>query len=64
MFTKQDMRDYFSQIIEMEKKMLLNYRSVAEDISSPKYKPVFEALAKEEGQHALGVRELLKVFTT
>ena len=51
MFTKKDLEDYCSQIIELEEKMAWRYHALSERLSHEKYKKVFERMAQEEKQH-------------
>jgi len=62
MFTKKDMEDYCSQIIELEEKMARRYRTLAERLPHEEYKKVFMRMAQEEDQHMDMAKNLLAML--
>ncbi len=62
MFTKKDMEDYCSQIIELEEKMAKRYHALSERLSHEEYKNVFEGMAHEEKQHGDMAKNLLAML--
>ena len=63
MFTKDDFLDYFNQLQKIEIEMHEIYQHLSNEIEHPKYKNLFNRLAKEEKDHEALVQSLKDLFT-
>jgi len=62
MFTKDDFLDYFNQLQKIEIEMHEIYQHLSNEIEHPKYKNLFNRLAKEEKDHEALVQSLKDLF--
>lgn len=62
MFTKDDLSQYCSDLLNMENKMESVYQDLAARLSHVEHKEFFEQLAREEQEHASKVDRLLEIL--
>jgi rubrerythrin len=62
MFSKEDFLDYFDQILAIEREMKEIYEDLANRVTDPEYKEIFNGLADEEQGHERLVEALKKAF--
>lgn len=62
MFSKEDFLDYFDQILAIEREMKEIYADLADRVTDPEYKEIFNGLADEERGHERLVEEMKREF--
>ncbi len=63
MFTEGDLRGYFNQIQEIEKKMLNIYQRLQDQLTHTEYKRIFAQMAREETAHENLIESLKDLLT-
>lgn len=61
MFTKEDFREYLTQIGDMEESMLKLYGSILRDLEDEKLRHTFERLTNDERRHVETLKQLERI---
>ena len=63
MLSKNDYQDYLNQIVEVERRMSLNYKNCSKNAQDKNIKRLCNGLSIAEERHAVMVQELVSLLT-
>ena len=62
MFTKNEVGNYFRQILELELQMMRLYMFNYNQINNPEYKRIFKKLTDDKKEHELKIRDIIDMI--